>query len=199
MSGRRSERPLPVLTKLFPVSMYPRGRAHIPRLFLNYYQVLSQFLMKTTQQRKGLLDQALGLGLLVFIPNISKDQETEQCVCRFRFPSLGKITGLLSPLSDKSDPGHGLVSPLCCRGICPLQRARDKPTTRRTSSNCNLGTMRLRSGHRVQVDSELLHQLCSGFVSRHFTSAEERLPTNNRTAAAAPSKPNFCRSRHQES
>ena len=42
VSGRRSERPLPVLTKLFPVYMCPRGRAHIPRLCLNYYKVLSQ-------------------------------------------------------------------------------------------------------------------------------------------------------------
>ena len=128
-------------------SLYvPKGPSTYSKIALELLQSSIANLMKTTQQRKGLLDLALGLRLLVFIPNISKDQETEQCVCRFRFPSLGKITGLLSPLSDKSDPGHGLVSPLCCRGICPLQRARDKPTTRRTSSNCNLGTMRLRSG-----------------------------------------------------
>lgn len=32
----------------------------------------------------------------------------------------------------------------------------------------------------------MLHQLCSGFLSRHFTSVKERLPTNNRPLARNP-------------
>ena len=156
----------------------PKGPSTYSKIALELLQSSIANLMKTTQQRKGLLDHALG----AWTGTPSLDSESfirsgnSQFVCRFRFPSLGKITGLLSPSLIYRIPATDWSPPCVVGGFVHFKgretnRQRAAPPLIVMEELCGCG----------QVDSELLHQLCSGFVSRHFTSAEERLPTNNRT------------------
>ena len=113
-------------------------------------EILSIFFMKTTKKghfNSSRTSLAPRLGVPVLYPNLLKDQASvSMSVCRFPFPSLGKLQVCLPPpslppsLAGKSDPGHGTDrSFLACvvGGFVHFKgRERDKPTTRRTS-NCN--------------------------------------------------------------